>query len=86
MDPIQTNSEGTTPKGGIGGSIGIIIIILVIALGAFFFFMSKENSMKTGDTTMEQSSENASLEQELDASVSTDIDADMKALDGEFGN
>lgn len=86
MDPIQTNTEEATPKGGIGGSIGIIIIILVIALGAFFFFMSKEKSMKTGDTTMEQSSENASLEQELDASVSTDIDADMKALDGEFGN
>lgn len=86
MDELQTNQ--VAPKSSLGGSIGILIIIIILAIGSFLFFTSKEEKDmgNATPTTTEQAAESASLEQELDASVGTDIDKDLDALDKEFGN
>lgn len=86
MDELQTNQGAQ--KSGLGGSIGILIIIIILAIGAFLFFTSKEEKgmEKSTPTKAEQAAESASLEQELDASVGTDIDQDLNALDKEFGS
>lgn len=89
MDPIQPQNPSQGPV------IGIIIVIIVLIVGAFYFFTrisEIQNAEPVATTTTEidfattsSSDDTAAIESDLEAEDFDDIDAEMGALQGEFG-
>lgn len=83
--PVIVNTPPTN-SGGTGGKIAIVIIIIILLVGAYYFFASKQDVSTLPDTnsTAGQADDAATLNKELDAAASADINADLDKMDKEF--
>jgi len=84
----QTTVPTPTPVqsgGGFGGKLAIIIVIIVLIVGAYFFFTNKrtDNVMSPSDES-QLNDDGATLNQELDAAATANIDADLQQIEAEF--
>lgn len=88
MDSTQSQTPSQGPV------VGIIVVIIVLIVGAFYFFTriseikNEEQMATTTDmefATTSSSDETAAIEGDLEADDFESIDAEMDALQGEFG-
>jgi hypothetical protein len=84
-------------EGSNGPVVGIIVVIVVLIVGAFYFFtrineiqdVPQELPLTNEEMEMTQTSNSDdvdAIEGDLEAENFDDVDAEMEALDAEFGN
>lgn len=94
METTQGTQMGT-PESSNGPIVGIIIVILVLIIGAFYFF-TRISEIQNTPTPLDgeqaefaptsDSNEVSAIESDLEAENFDDIDAELRALDAEFGS